>query len=120
MGNYVFNVVARSLATGHSTAYAPYRSFIFGDNVEGQFEQASRSILWERAVPLLLIFALSAFIAWSRPCCKGQEIIRRHFDLELPHWGRSARQYNVMVDNIGNRRNNVGSYAPPSMVGQTY
>jgi len=118
--SYVFNVVARSRQTGHSVAYTPSSGVASGP------ARASwggpRSRFWDQAVPLLVIAASAAFVAWARPCCKSHGAHWRRFELELPSWGGGGG-YNAMRETRGFGGfggSSSGSYAPPSVVGQAY
>lgn len=105
--SYVFNVVARSIMTGHSTAYLPVRKFIATPSAtfreSGNFGQLL-SFSWENNIPYFIFF-LAAFLAlyyrpWKRLTSRGI------FELEL---SRRPGRGHVAAES--------GSYLPPSIVG---
>jgi len=68
---------------------------------------AAGSVFWDEVLPIAMILALVAFIAWARPCCLGHSARSWRADIELPRWPGGG---------YGGR--GVSSYAPPSVFGQ--
>jgi len=113
---YVFNVVARSLHSGHSVAYHPYRSYVYDllpFSKEAEPLAIERSTFWDDIMPVLIILSSVACLCYTRPCCKAGSVPWSGFELELPGMSssrNSARSYQPV-------QTNFGSYAPPSIVG---
>merc|ERR1719235_2001658 len=71
---YVFNVVARSVMTGHSVAYERQIFDVPNPDMGVRtplLAPRPRSFFWDQLVPLSIIASMMAFIYWARPCCKG-------------------------------------------------
>jgi len=106
---YAFNVVARSVNTGHSTAYEPVQRFMYtSGGALAAPAPPSTSTFWDRVVPLAIICTAVALIFWIRPRCKAWDV-RRPWELELPRM--SARRYDY--DSGGS----AGGYFAASVVG---
>jgi len=119
--NYVFNVVARSLRTGHSLAYEPYRSHTSEEQVPPPPVARQNPVwsgpstdgksFWMDATPVVLVVALIGVLFWARPCCKGKGWRGHETEMPSRRGGRGGSSY----QQAGTQGR--GSYAPPSVVG---
>merc|ERR1712137_11126 len=102
---YIFNVVARSLSTGHSVAYKPLHK-IFLKPSSFQYWSAPRSTFWDQTLPIIIIVLMMMITAYMRLCCKGPALLPGIMEM-------SARHAPVRIPPA----DFSGSYAPPSVVG---
>lgn len=96
---YMFNVVARSVSTGHSVAYEPRRVFVPGPAFAAagaaarQVVRQTTSLFWDLVLPMSFVGVVLT-ILWrsgSLSRCYGQTAGRRPWDVEMA--SRSARSW---------------------------
>lgn len=122
---YVFNVVAKSVRTGHSLAYEPSQNFMY--STAAAFAEISsyvadtapsRSTFWDDEVPTVIVFILLlSCCVWMRRNGSAENIMEMAKEIELPSLPSFGRQRGGAARNYTPVVSGGGSYAPPSMMG---
>lgn len=130
-GDYIVNVVARSVRTGHHVAYAAQQ---FHYEVPGLTRSSSpsrnssseawylswMSFYFHDMAPIGLILLAVTILVYLRPCGRrGSSDWSHVHDFELPSWNRSGPSgYLEMSDSWGSGARGVGRYESPPLSGQ--
>jgi len=111
---YLFNVVARSVRTGESTAYEAARVFVKRRAIVGG-GVPKISLFTDRLLPMFMLCVLLGLIFWKfvLPMMRTS---RRSWDLEMSSRGGSARSWG---GGGGGGGEGASSYFPPSVVGMS-